>query len=107
MKLLAGIALAFVLTAGIAGPAISQTLSGGPMPYTAIHHPEFVAAAATFPQDDDILLGRLTERSPSTSACRPGKPWPGFKSAATPWPTRSRTSASRVSSTTAWGARRS
>lgn len=30
----------------------------GAMPYTAIHHPEFVAASeATFLQDDDILLG--------------------------------------------------
>jgi len=36
----------------------SQTPQGPPMPYTAIHDPEFVAASeATFLQDDDILLG--------------------------------------------------
>ncbi|HVQ15863.1 MAG TPA: DUF3179 domain-containing (seleno)protein [Vicinamibacterales bacterium] len=35
-----------------------QTPQSKPMPYTAIHQPEFVAAAeATFLQDDDILLG--------------------------------------------------
>src|SRR4029450_9647125 len=52
-----------LLLAGIA-PILAQTqkgtqaLPGPPMPYTAIHHPEFVAASeATFLQDDDILLG--------------------------------------------------
>src|SRR4029453_15070133 len=52
-----------LLLAGIA-PIIAQTQKGTqappdpPMPYTAIHHPEFVAASeATFLQDDDILLG--------------------------------------------------
>ena len=46
-----------VLVAGIAVPALAQT-PPGPMPYTAVHHPEFVAASeATFLQDDDILLG--------------------------------------------------
>ena len=31
---------------------------GTPMPYIAVHQPEFVAASeATFLQDDDILLG--------------------------------------------------
>src|SRR4029450_11434948 len=52
-----------LLLAGIA-PILAQTQKGTqappgpPMPYTAIHHPEFVAASeATFLQDDDILLG--------------------------------------------------
>ena len=47
-----------VLVAGIAAPLFAQTPLGTPMPYTAIHQPEFVAASeATFLQDDDILLG--------------------------------------------------
>src|SRR4029450_5070386 len=52
-----------LLLAGIA-PILAQTqkgtqaLPGPPMPYTANHQPEFVAASeATFLQDDDILLG--------------------------------------------------
>ena len=46
MKLLAGIALVLAQTAQ------------APMPYTAIHEPKFVASsAATFLQDDDIVLG--------------------------------------------------
>jgi hypothetical protein len=55
--------LMLMLVAGIAGPALAQIPQGtqpplAPMPYTAIHHPEFVAASeATFLQDDDILLG--------------------------------------------------
>jgi hypothetical protein len=56
--------LALVL-AGIAAPVLAQVAPAtatqatpARMPYTAIHHPEFVAAsAATFLQDDDILLG--------------------------------------------------
>ena len=49
MKLLAGIALVLAQT-----PQAPQA----PMPYTAIHQPEFVAASsATFLQDDDIVLG--------------------------------------------------
>jgi len=55
--------LALLLT-GIAVPVLAQTPQGTrppaapPMPYTAIHHPEFVAASeATFLEDDDILLG--------------------------------------------------
>lgn len=55
--------LALALT-GIAVPVLAQTPqgtkppAGTPMPYTAIHHPEFVAASeATFLEDDDILLG--------------------------------------------------
>ena len=49
MKLLAGIALVLAQT--------SQAPQA-PMPYTAIHQPAFVAAsAATFLQDDDIVLG--------------------------------------------------
>jgi len=47
MKLMAGIAL-----------VLAQTAQGPPLPYTAIHQPEFVTAAeATFLEDDDILLG--------------------------------------------------
>src|SRR5687767_5525351 len=47
MKLLAGIAL-----------VLAQTAQGPPLPYTAIHQPEFVTAAeATFLEGDDILLG--------------------------------------------------
>ena len=47
MKLLAGIAL-----------VLAQTAQGPPLPYTAIHQPEFVTAAeARFLEDDDILLG--------------------------------------------------
>ena len=47
-----------VLVAGIAAPLFAQTPQATPMPYTAIHLPEFVAASeATFLQDDDILLG--------------------------------------------------
>ena len=39
-------------------PIPAQTPLGTPMPYTAIHQPEFVAASeATFLQDDDVLLG--------------------------------------------------
>jgi hypothetical protein len=46
MKLLAGIAL------------VLAQAPQAPMPYTAIHEPKFVAAsAATFLQDDDIVLG--------------------------------------------------
>ncbi len=45
------------LMAGTAVPALAQSAPQR-MPYTAIHQPEFVAAAeATFLQDDDILLG--------------------------------------------------
>jgi hypothetical protein len=43
--------------AGIA-LVLAQTAQGPPLPYTAIHQPEFVTAAeATFLEDDDILLG--------------------------------------------------
>ncbi len=42
----------------IAALVLAQTPQPAPMPYTAIHQPEFVAASeATFLQDDDILLG--------------------------------------------------
>lgn len=165
MKRRIGIVLMFVLLAGIAGPAQTpqgtQPPLGTPMPDTAIHQPEFVAASeATFLEDDDVLLGitsgnvakaypaadlsqhsavsdkvpdgpisvtwcgvcntgvvfraevkgrtlhfqkgRRTARSPSTSDCRRGKPWPDSKSVVRPWRTRSRSCASRVSSTTAW-----
>ena len=43
---------------GIAALVLAQTPQLAPMPYTAIHQPEFVAASeASFLQDDDILLG--------------------------------------------------
>jgi hypothetical protein len=57
------IVLILVLQAGIGVPVLAQSPPGAPpltapMPYTAIHQPEFVTAAeATFLQDDDILLG--------------------------------------------------
>ena len=57
-----------LLLAGIA-PILAQTQQGPqpppapPMPYTAIHHPEFVAASeVTFLQDNDILLGVTSGR---------------------------------------------
>jgi hypothetical protein len=47
-----------ILLAGIEVATHAQTPQGKPMPYTAIHQPEFVAASeATFLRDDDILLG--------------------------------------------------
>jgi hypothetical protein len=62
-------ALTLVLLAGITGSVLAQTPQGpqpplgAPMPYVAIHHPEFVAAPeAAFLQDDDILLG-VTSRN--------------------------------------------
>jgi hypothetical protein len=52
------------MKAGIAAMVIALTSQvtqpplGTPMPYTAIHQPEFVAASeASFLQDDDVLLG--------------------------------------------------
>ena len=52
------ISVVLVLVAGIAAPIRAQTPPATPMPYTAIHQPEFVAASeATFLQDDDIMLG--------------------------------------------------
>jgi hypothetical protein len=46
------------LVAGIAALLFAQTPSSAPMPYTAVHQPEFVdASQAAFLQDDDILLG--------------------------------------------------
>ena len=52
------IRVVFVLVAGLAAPIRAQTPQVTPMPYTAIHQPEFVAASeATFLQDDDIMLG--------------------------------------------------
>jgi hypothetical protein len=59
-----GIVLMLVLLDGIVARSLAQTSQGmqpplgTPMPYSAIHQPEFVAASeATFLQDDDILLG--------------------------------------------------
>jgi hypothetical protein len=55
--------LMLVVIAGITVPALAQTPPGA-MPYTAVHHPEFVAASeATFLQDDDILLGVASGKS--------------------------------------------
>ena len=52
------ISVVLVLVAGIAAPIRAQTPPATPMPYTAVHQPEFVAASeATFLQDDDIMLG--------------------------------------------------
>jgi hypothetical protein len=54
-RTLIALACALVLASTVAG---QQSNALSPMPYTAIHHPEFVAAPeATFLQDDDILLG--------------------------------------------------
>jgi hypothetical protein len=49
--------IAFV--ASTASPILAQAPPGRPpMPYTAVHQPEFVAASeATFLNDDDVLLG--------------------------------------------------
>jgi hypothetical protein len=58
MRPLIGALLALGLVAGVSASVRAQAPQGTPMPYTAIHQPEFVAAsAATFLQDDDILLG--------------------------------------------------
>jgi len=52
------ISAVLVLVAGIAAPIRAQTPPATPMPYTAVHQPEFVAASeVTFLQDDDIMLG--------------------------------------------------
>jgi hypothetical protein len=52
------ISAVLMLVAGIAASIRAQTPQTTPMPYTAIHQPEFVAASeATFLHDDDILLG--------------------------------------------------
>ena len=52
------ISVVLVLVAGIAAPIRAQTPPATTMPYTAVHQPEFVAAAeVTFLQDDDIMLG--------------------------------------------------
>jgi hypothetical protein len=52
------ISVVLVLAAGLAAPIRAQTPPTTPMPYTAIHQPEFVAASeASFLQDDDVLLG--------------------------------------------------
>jgi hypothetical protein len=46
------------LLAEIAALLLAQAPQATPMPYTAIHQPEFVAASeAIFLEDDDILLG--------------------------------------------------
>ena len=52
------ISVVLVLVAGIAAQIRAQTPPATPMPYTAVHQPEFVAASeVTFLQDDDIMLG--------------------------------------------------
>lgn len=63
MKEWTGINRTLVLLVGTAVPAFSQAPQGPPMPYTAVHQPEFVAAAeASFLQDDDVLLGITSGR---------------------------------------------
>ena len=64
MKPRSGVVTMLVLFAGAVPPTLAQTPQAGqpplgtPMPYVAIHQPEFVAASdATLLQDDDILLG--------------------------------------------------
>jgi hypothetical protein len=58
MKRPTGTVLALLFVAGVSALVRAQAPQSTPMPYTAIHQPEFVtAAAATFLQDDDILLG--------------------------------------------------
>jgi len=48
------------LTERAAATREPQTPQAPPMPYTAIHHPEFVAASeAAFLQDDDLVAGLL------------------------------------------------
>jgi hypothetical protein len=57
MRMLPRTALTPLLLAGLAFPSGAQA-PPPPMPYTAIHQPEFVAASeATFLESDDILLG--------------------------------------------------
>ena len=52
------IVLLLALPVGTAELILAQSPPVTPMPYVAIHQPEFVTAAeATFLQDDDILLG--------------------------------------------------
>src|SRR5687767_4443800 len=53
-----------LLALGVAAPVLAQTPERGqpslatPLPYTAVHQPQFVSAAeATFLQDDDVVLG--------------------------------------------------
>jgi hypothetical protein len=55
------ISAVLVLVAGIAAAIRAQTPPATPMPYTAVHQPQFVAASeATFLHDEDILLGVAT-----------------------------------------------
>jgi len=57
------ISVVLVLVAGLAAPIRAQTPLATPMPYTAIHQPEYVAASeATFLQDDDIMLGVVSDK---------------------------------------------
>jgi quercetin dioxygenase-like cupin family protein len=61
MRRQVGNVLMVVFAAGAIVPVLAQNPNA--MPYTAVHEPEFVAAAeATFLQDDDILLGVVSGR---------------------------------------------
>jgi hypothetical protein len=52
------ITLPSLLLAGLASPIDAQTPQQPPLPYTAVHQPEFVpASAAAFLESDDIVLG--------------------------------------------------
>lgn len=58
MKQCASALIALLLATGIEAPADAQAPQVPPMPYKAVHQPEFVSAAqATFLQDDDVVLG--------------------------------------------------
>ena len=52
------LAIVLLPLAGVAEPALAQAPQQRPLPYTAVHEPQFVAAGqATFLQEDDIVLG--------------------------------------------------
>jgi hypothetical protein len=58
MKWRIGAVLLLALPAGTAEFVLAQSQQATPLPYTAVHQPEFVPASeATYIQDDDILLG--------------------------------------------------
>ena len=68
------ISVVLVLVAGLAAPIRAQSPQATPMPYTAIHQPEFVTASeATFLQDDDIMLGVVSDKVANLAAPRGAK----------------------------------
>ena len=92
MKRWKAIVLMLMLVAGTAVPALLRPHRGrspAPMPYMAIHQPEFVAASeATFLQDEDILLGVASGKAARRSR------QPTSRSMAR-WPTSCRTGRSQ------------